>query len=443
MTTLLGREARAGLMLALAAALGAAAPARAASTDDAFAAAFGAIRKAVADDSQSIRGKSMFRLATQESGPNDPLLLMQKPMLDLIKKVEPSVVFLVMDIPAATEHGTMAAPAPMPAPKPAAPPKKKGGQAICTGFFVDGSKWIDHKGLIATNSHCVEKLAVGAEIAVGLYDGNDNRPKMTKGKVLAYGDSGSAKDIALVELADHSLDRRPLPLWWKLDVGEQVVAIGNPLGLTFSVSKGIISALERDNLHGQFVLDANQSDVAVNPGNSGGPLFNMWGSVVGINSMIASQSGGFEGISMSLPANYVAEAIKQFARTGDLKAGALQIVMGPDETGAKVVVQSVVAGGPAEAAKIQAKDEIARVDGIDLSAMNGPAAQKTLLAHLKYMSPGEKTTIVVRRGGQEITVEATLGEPKAPEAPRPEWAPIPPKPKKSGFGVDPASFVSI
>ncbi|MBI3565931.1 MAG: trypsin-like peptidase domain-containing protein [Elusimicrobia bacterium] len=441
MMTLLGREGRAGLLLALAAALGAATPARAQSGDEAFSAAFGAIRRAVLNESRSYRSdRGMFRLATQETGPNDPLLLAQKPMIDLIKRVEPSVVFLVMDIPAAAEHGAMAAPAPMPIP---ATPKKKGGQAICTGFFVDGSKWIDRKGLIATNSHCVEKLAVGAEISVGLYDGNDNRPKMTKGKVLAYGDSASAKDIALVELADHALDRRPLPLWWKLDVGEQVVAIGNPLGLTFSVSKGIISALERDNLHGQFVLDANQSDVAVNPGNSGGPLFNMWGSVVGINSMIASQSGGFEGISMSLPANYIAEAIKQYARTGDLKAGALQIVMGPDEGGKKLVVASVVADGPAAAAGLAAKDELVSLDGIDLTGLEPAAALKTVLAHLKYMSPGEKTKLVVSRAGQKVAMEATLGVPKAPEPPRPEWAPIPPKPKKSGFGVDPAAFVAL
>ena len=437
----LGREVRTGLLIALAAALGAAAPARAASADDAFSAAFGAIRKTMGD--QASRQRSRFQMATQESGPNDPLLVMQKPMIDLIKKVEPSVVFLVMDIPADAEDGKSAGEAPAPAPMPKSAPKKKGGQALCSGFFVDGSKWIDHKGLIATNSHCVEKLAVGAELAVGLYDGNDNRPKMTKGTVLAYGDSNSAKDIALVELKDHSLDRRPLPLWWKLDVGEQVVAIGNPLGLTFSVSKGIISALERDNLHGQFVLDANQSDVAVNPGNSGGPLFNMWGSVVGINSMIASQSGGFEGISMSLPANYIAEAIKQYARTGNLKAGALQIVMGADESGSKLVVASVVADGPAAAAGLAAKDELVSVDGISVAGMDPASALKAVLAHLKYMSPGEKTKIVVNRGGKQVATEATLGVPKAPEPPRPEWAPIPPKPKKSGYGLDPASFVTL
>jgi serine protease Do len=444
---------RISLLLTLAVALGAAVPAAAQSSDDAFAAAFGAIRDAVAGPTDNVKNRSLFRYATQETGPNDPLLLAQKPLLDMIKKVEPSVVFLVMDIPADAEEGKTSAaapdspsappaprtPAPMPGPKPDAP-KKKGGQALCTGFFTDSSKYLTRASVITTNSHCVEKLAVGAEISIGLYDGNDNRPKMTKGTVLAYGDSRSAKDIAFVELKDASLNRRPLPLWWKLDVGEQVIAIGNPLGLTFSVSKGIISALERDNLHGEFVLDANQSDVAVNPGNSGGPLFNMWGSVVGINSMIASQSGGFEGISLSVPANYIAEAMKQYKRTGNLKIGALQVVLGPGSNDSILAIQSVVPGGPAEAAKLQAKDEIVSVDGIDLTGMDPVKAQKTFLAHVKYMSPGEKTKLVVHRAGQSVAVEATLGEPKAPEPERPEWAPIPPKPKKQSGKADPASY---
>ncbi len=440
-------EGRTRLLLALSVALGAALPAAAQSSDDSFAAAFGAIRRAVAGPTDTIKNRNLFRLATQETGPNDPLLLAQKPLLDMIKKVEPSVVFLVMDIPSDAEKGksaadvpTVPAPAaPAPMPQPEAPKKKKkGGQALCTGFFTDSSKYLTRASVITTNSHCVEKLAVGAEISVGLYDGNDNRPKMTKGKILAFGDSNSAKDIAFVELKDASLDRRPLPLWSKLDVGETVIAIGNPLGLTFSVSKGIISALERDNLHGSFVLDANQSDVAVNPGNSGGPLFNMWGSVVGINTMIASQSGGFEGISLSVPAKYIIEAMKQFQRTGNLKIGALQVVLGPGEKESILSIQSVVPGGPAEAAHLQAKDEIVSVDGIDLSALDPVSAQKTFLAHVKYMSPGEKVKLTVRRAGQSVAIEATLGEPKAPEPERPEWAPIPPKPK--GPKADPTSY---
>lgn len=357
-----------------------------------------------------------YEMMTQESGPNDPILLAQKPLLDMIKKVEPSVVFLVM---------------------PGADPKKPGG-GICTGFFTDAMKELGRASIITTNAHCVEKLAVGAEIQVGLYTGDDNRPNMVKGKVLAYGSSDAAKDIAFIELVDKSLDRRPLPLWSKLDRGEQVVAIGNPLGMTFSVSRGIVSALERDRLSSSFVLEMNQSDVAVNPGNSGGPLFNMWGSVVGINTMIASQSGGFEGISLSVPSSYITLAMKQYKRTGDLKPGAMQVEISPSTETLKLTIRKVVPGGPAEAAKMQADDQLISVDGIALGGADNEAAMKAFLTYVKYRSPGEKITVTVRRAGKDVALSVTLGEAKPPEPPRPEWAPIPPKEKGDKSG--PTSF---
>ena len=401
-------------------ALGAARPAFAGLSDNDFAAAFGSLWTAVAHETGTMK-KNLFRRVTQETGPSDPLLVMQSPLLNLVKKIEPSIVYLIMEIPEDEKA------------------QHKNGNATCTGFFADSSRYLDRESIITTNSHCVEKLKVGDEIAIGLYDGNDIRPKMTKGKILAYGDSKAAKDIAFVEVNDTSLNRPPLPLWWKLDVGEQIVAVGNPLGFTFTVTRGIISALGRDNLQGQFVLEMNQSDVAINPGSSGGPMFNMWGSVVGINSQIASQSGGFEGIGLSVPANYIVEAMKQYRRTGNLKIGALQIEYGIKkdtdtlkntdvDKGAKATVISVVPGGPADAAHIKVKDQLVRIDGIDLEGLAPAQAQKVFLGHVKYMSPGEKTVIVVRRDGQEFTLEATLGERTAPKPERPAWAPIPPKP---------------
>ena len=401
------------LLLALALTL--AVPAAAASTDDAFSASLSDAGSALFGRSQAL--KNEYKLMTQETGPNDPILLAQKPLLDMIKKVEPSVVYLIMNVP--NEDGS-----------------KKPGQASCTGFFTDAMKDLGRASVITTNSHCVEQLKVGAEIEIGLYTGNDNRPKMTKGRVLAYGSSKSAKDIAFVELVDQSLNRRPLPLWSKLDRGETVVAIGNPLGLTFSVSKGIVSAVGRDRLSSEFVLDANQSDVAVNPGNSGGPLFNMWGSVIGINTMIASQSGGFEGISLSVPAGYINLAMRQYKRTGDLKMGAMQLEISASTQTKTLTAGKAAPGGPAEAAKIAPGDQIVSVDGTDLAAMDTEDAMKAFLVHVKYHSPGEKIAVTVKRGGKDLVLTVTLGEAKPPEAPRPEWAPIPPKKDKSG----PTSF---
>jgi len=256
------------------------------SSDEEFGAQLGRARSLIQEHAAVTR--SNFHRTTQETGPNDPLLLRQSPLINLIKKVEPSVVFLVVDVAPkdAAKKGATAGPQ---NPQPDAPDKSP--KALCTGFFVDSSKLLSGKPtVIATNSHCVEMRSVGDEIQVGLYAGNDNRPQMTKGKILAYGSSANAKDIAFVELLDATQNRRGLPLWEKLDVGEEVVAIGNPLGFTFSASHGIVSALDRDHVESQFVLSADQTDAAVNPGNSGGPLFNLWGSVVGVNAMIASRS---------------------------------------------------------------------------------------------------------------------------------------------------------
>jgi S1-C subfamily serine protease len=361
---------------------------------------------------------------TQETGPKDPILLAQSPLINLIKKVEPSTVFLMVSMSASAPHGAASA--------------EKGKTALCSGFFVEARPYSNRLGMIATNSHCVEMKAVGDEIQIGLYDGNDNRPKMLKGRVLAYGDSGAAKDVAFVELQDQNQNRPALPLWNKLDVGEQVVAIGNPRGFAFSVSHGIVSALDRDHVESQFVLSADQTDAAVNPGNSGGPLFNMWGSVVGINAMIVSESGGFEGISFTVPARYVAEGIKQYTRTGDLKIGSLQIMFGPDKDTKKLTIQKVVKGGPAASANVLAKDELVRIDGVDLEAMDPADAMTEVVGHVKYMSPGEVAHLVVRRGGQLLDFDVTLGVPVKPAPDRPAWAPLEkpdPKaaPKKSGF----------
>jgi serine protease Do len=403
------------VVLALAAAT---ATARAQSSDADFSAQLGGARGLIQNEKQ-LGARGVVK-TTQETGPNDPLLLMQSPLINLIKKVEPSTVFLVIEVSSSSARGAASA--------------GKGGTALCSGFFVDPKPYSNRIGIIATNSHCVEMKTVGDDIMVGLYDGNDNRPKMLKGRVLAYGDSSAAKDVAFVELQDLSQSRRPLPLWSKLDVGEQVVAIGNPLGFTFTVSAGIVSALDRDRVESQFVLSADQTDVPVNPGNSGGPLFNMWGSVVGINAMIASQSGGFEGISFTVPARWVGEALKQYARTGDLKMGSLQILLGPDKDTKKLSVQKVTAGGPADNAHVLAKDELVSIDGIDLSSMDPEDAMTELVGHVKYMSPGETTTLVVRRDGAEQTIRVVLGKP-API--RPAWAPIPKPAPKSAPKADP------
>lgn len=330
-----------------------------------------------------LKENPLFNRITQESGPRDPILTVQKARIDMIRKVEPSVVALA-----------------------------RNGRTGCTGFFVDSQKELGRPSIIVTNAHCLSGLEPGAEMEIGLYSGHDGYPQMTAGKVLAVGDSEDNKDIGFLELNDQSLNRRPLPLWSKLDRGEEVVAIGHPVGITFTVTSGIVSAVNRDELNGMFVLEMNQSDAAINPGNSGGPLFNLWGSVVGINSAVISRSGLFAGIGMSLPSSYITLAMKQYKRTGNLTPGDLQMDVDPNAQ--SLIVSTVTSGGPADAAQLRIGDEILGVDDVNLGAMSVRSAGQALFAHMKYRSPGETIELKIRREGKEILLSATLGQKPAP-----------------------------
>lgn len=309
--------------------------------------------------------------------------------------------------------------------------KGKGGEekgtALCTGFFVNGGPL--GKTVIASNSHCVEHLKPGDEIDGALYK-NPRETVPAKMRILAFGDSDAAKDIALLELVDASQNRKELTLWDDVSLGEEVFAIGHPLGFSYSVTRGIISGLNRDRLRGSFVLDVHQTDAAVNSGNSGGPLFDMWGSVIAINSMIVPASagpfggGGFNGLAFSLPASYITRALEQFSRTGDLKPGSLHIMFGPDKNGT-LLVQQVIEGGQAEKAGLKKDDQIISLDRIELGGRPIPEAMRDFIAHVKYRSPKEKVTVVVRRGSETLSIEVEVGDKPAvkEEVKRPKWAP--------------------
>ena len=333
-----------------------------------------------------IQQDARFIRTTQESGPNDPLLVMQRWRIELIKKTRPSVVGLLT-------------------PMPGAGPKGETGMGFCTGFFVKPKAL--GRVVIATNAHCVEQVEPGSLTKVGLHEDKD-RVEVVDGRVLAHGNSSVAKDIAFVELADPSRNRPPLPLWEKLEVGEAVVAIGHPKGMMFSVSQGIVSAVEREQIAGQLVLDYAQSDVAVNEGNSGGPLLNAWGSVVGINSQIYSEGGGFMGMSFSLPSRYIEEAALQYKRTGNLGVGALEAATGADRKNGRLILGPVKKDGAADKAGLKPGDQYLSVDGLDLTG-DPQDAVKTLFLHVKYRSPGEKVTVKVKRGGRQLSFVVTLG----------------------------------
>jgi serine protease Do len=269
-------------------------------------------------------------------------------------------------------------------------------QSLGSGFIIDQA------GYILTNSHVVEDAD---EVVVGLTDkrefkaklvGTDKRSDVALLKI-------SAKDLPVVRIGDPS----------KLEVGEWVVAIGAPFGFTNSVTQGIVSAMGRD-LPGQSVVPFIQTDVAVNPGSSGGPLFNMTGEVVGINSQIYSRSGGSMGISFAIPIDVAMKVKEQLLKHGTVRRGKLGVSVqnvsvelaesfGLDKASG-ALVSGVEKGSPAERAGLQAGDVILQFDG---KAVTGSS---DLARFISETAPGTKVRLKVWRNGASKETVATLSE---------------------------------
>jgi len=221
---------------------------------------------------------------------------------------------------------------------------------------------------------------------------------------------GETDDLATVHLGSSA----------SLEIGDWSIAIGSPLGLSYTVTLGIISALDRDvpkpDGMGQF-LNLIQTDAAVNPGNSGGPLVNAYGEVVGINTMIANRSSSgvaIEGINFAVPIDSVLDVLDMLIREGEVRRGYLGVWYGPISEGPEdlyeeagglgVIVSEVVAGSPADEAGIVAGDVILEVDG-------KPITDSDIFAKEIGLSPvGAVVELIVLRDGEQITLSATLGE---------------------------------
>jgi serine protease Do len=297
--------------------------------------------------------------------------------------------------------------APAPAAAEATMPAAGSGQTIKT--FVGSGFVIDPSGLIVTNYHVVE----GAfEVTVMFSDGTRLPGKIMNASRLA--------DLALVKVeADHPLAAAHWGNSNLLQVGDQVFAAGNPFGLGLSVSAGIISALNRDIQNSPYD-DLIQTDAVINHGNSGGPLFDMEGNVIGVDSTIISPTTGSVGVGFAIPSSSARFVIDQLRTYGWVQPGWIGVkvqqvtqeiadAMGMARPEGSIV-SWVLSNGPAKKAGLEIGDVILRYDG------STPTDERALLRAIAHTTVGGRIVLTVRHDGDERSVPITV------EAwPRDQW----------------------
>jgi len=298
-------------------------------------------------------------------------------------------------------------------------PKK---QAHGSGFIIS------EDGYVVTNAHVIDN---GAKISVKL---DDNRE--LKAKVIGV---DKLSDIALLKIEAKGLPAVSLGDSDALDVGQWVVAIGAPFELDYTATQGIVSALSR-SLPADTYVPFIQTDAAVNPGNSGGPLFDLKGQVVGVNSQIYSRSGGYMGVSFAIPINIVKNVTEQLKTSGKVSRGWLGVgIQGVNEALAESIgrkntkgslISSVTPSSPADKAGLQAGDLILQFDGKAVDAVND---LPILVGNTKI---GKEVKIDIVRAGSEKILNVTIDKLKSAKDEQPELAAL----EKGSLGVAVASL---
>ncbi len=298
-------------------------------------------------------------------------------------------------------------------------PEQEGGTATGSGFVID------QEGHLLTNNHVVE----GADrIQVKLGDSETAYEAELVG-------SDPSMDLALLDVDAPADKLHPLALGdsAEMEVGDPVVAIGNPFGLDRTVTSGIVSALQRqiEAPDGFSITNVIQTDAAINPGNSGGPLINADGEVIGINSQIATGGGGGGnvGIGFAIPIDTVRSEIQQLKTKGEVEHAFLGISGGtitPDLADAVnlpvdegVIVQSVVKDGPADKAGIEGGNTSATIDGAQVSLggdviteVDGKkvSSMEEIVEIVNEAEPGDALELTILRDGDTKTANVTLGD---------------------------------
>jgi Do/DeqQ family serine protease len=270
-------------------------------------------------------------------------------------------------------------------------------------------------GYILTNNHVI---AQAEHIVVALHDG-----RRAEAKVIG---TDPDTDLAVIKI---ELDKLPV-LPFKLsgnEVGDVVLAIGNPFGVGQTVTQGIISATGRSDLGINTYEDFVQTDAAINPGNSGGALIDVAGNLIGVNTAIFSQSGGSLGIGFAIPAQVCQQVLNSILKDGRVVRGWLGISLIPntldeDVLASKpvgVIVADVLRDGPADAAGVKRGDKIIQVNNEQISSASH------LINYVALQAPASVIDVVVERDGKQQTLQVKVGERKVQQNAQSQYIPLP------------------
>ena len=262
---------------------------------------------------------------------------------------------------------------------------------------------ISDEGYILTNNHVVGEADI---ITVKTHDGREFDAELIG--------TDEKTDVAVIKIEGENLPTMPLGDSDNLEIGEWVIAIGNPFGLTETLTFGIVSAKGRSTVGIADYEDFIQTDAAINPGNSGGPLINLDGEAIGINTAIFSRSGGSVGIGFAIPINMAKNIKDQLVTEGKVTRGQLGVLIsdltndvaeyfGLDSTKG-VVVNDVLDGTPAKKAGLEVGDIILKINGRDVEGMG------QLRNYVASIEPGTIIDIVINRKGNEKTFSVRIGE---------------------------------
>lgn len=271
------------------------------------------------------------------------------------------------------------------------------GSGTGSGFIVRSD------GYIVTNNHVIESAARSGNIEV-VFDDNSRKAAQIVGRNASY-------DLAVLKVDATGLPVASIGNSDAVEVGDEAVALGSPLGLSGTVTSGIISALNRPVTAGgqgeTSYINAIQTDAAINPGNSGGPLVNAAAEVIGVNSAIASLGGsassaGNIGLGFAIPSNTAKRITEEIIATGSSATPVIGVTLAPSTSTNGAVVNDVTPGGAAAAAGIRAGDTITAVNGRNVSGT------EELITAIRSLAPGDTVTLKVQSGGNSRDVQVTL-----------------------------------